>query len=60
MPIAPNRIALPNGTAVFEIAPGGGLVEFLSNGMQPIEDKAPACVAPLVGISLVCPSEEVA
>ncbi len=58
MPIAPNRIALPKG-AVFDIAPGG-LVELLSNGMQPIEDKAPACVAPLVGISLVCPSEEVA
>jgi hypothetical protein len=59
MPIAPNRIALPKG-AVFEIAPGGGLVEFLSNGMQPIEDKAPACGAPVIGISLVCPSEEVA
>ncbi|MGA3341664.1 MAG: hypothetical protein ABSD11_13805 [Methylocella sp.] len=59
MPIAPNRIALPKG-AVFEIAPGGGLVEFLSNGMPPIEDKAPACAAPLVGIPLVCPSEEIA
>jgi len=58
MPIAPNRIALPK-SAVYDIAPGG-LVELLSNGMQPIEDKAPACAAPLVGISLVCPSEEVA
>jgi len=28
--------------------------------MQPIEDKAPACTAPLVGIPLVCPSEEIA
>jgi hypothetical protein len=44
---------------VLEITPGG-LVELLSNGMQPIEDKAPACVAPVIGISLVCPSEEVA
>jgi len=58
MPIAPNRIALPKG-AVFDIAPGG-LVELLSNGMPPIKDKAPACTAPLVGIPLVCPSEEIA
>jgi len=58
MPIAPNRIALPK-SAGFDIAPGG-LVELLSNGMQPIEDKAPACTAPLVGIPLVCPSEEIA
>ncbi len=58
MPIVSNRIALPKG-AVFDIAPGG-LVGLLSNGMRPIEDKAPACAAPLVGISLVCPSEEVA
>ena len=59
MPIVPNRIALPTKGAGFDIAPGA-LVELLSNGMQPIEDKAPACVAPLVVISLVCPSEEVA
>jgi len=59
MPIAPNRIALPTKGAVFDIAPNG-LVELLSNGMQPIEDKAPDCTAPLVGIPLVCPSEEIA
>ncbi|MGO9848992.1 MAG: hypothetical protein ACLPKT_21035 [Methylocella sp.] len=52
-----NRIALPK-SAVYDIAPGG-LVELLFNGMQPIEDKAPACTAPLVGIPLVCPSEEI-
>ncbi len=59
MPIAPNRIALPTKGAVFDIAPGG-LVELLSNGMQPIEDKALACTASLGGIPLVCPSEEIA
>jgi hypothetical protein len=59
MPIAPNRIALPTKGAVFDIAPGG-LVEFLSYGMQPIEEKALACAAPLGGIPLVCPSEEIA
>ncbi len=58
MPIVSNRIALPKST-VYDIAPGG-LVELLFNGMQPIEDKAPACTAPLVGIPLVCPSEEIA
>jgi len=28
--------------------------------MQPIEEKALACAAPLGGIPLVCPSEEIA
>ena len=58
MPIVSNRFALPK-SAVYDIAPGG-LVALLSNGVQPIEDKAPDCTAPLVGIPLVCPSEEIA
>ncbi len=58
MPIVSNRSALSKG-AVFDIAPVG-LVELVSNGMQPIEDKASACAAPLAGIPLVCPSEEIA
>ena len=58
MPIVSNRIALPK-SAVYDIAPGG-LVELLSNKMHPIEVKAPTCMALLVGIPLVCPSNEIA
>jgi hypothetical protein len=46
-------------SAVFYIAPSG-LVELLSNKMHPIEVKAPTCMALLVGIPLVCPSNEIA